>query len=125
MQRHAKELQKKSREHLVQLEDITCGRYRVTSAGSGKQYLVNVFSDGKAGCSCDWSKYHNDQGATACSHAIAVLNHVHKAEWNTVSAWSSVEQANKQHRQVVDIGNGVLLTVRPHRKIYTQLQFAI
>ena len=121
--RHAKKLQSKSRQHMVVVDDISKSRYKVTSAGSGKEYLVNVFADSSAGCSCNWSQYNNQHGKSACSHVIAVLNFVHNGEWKNISAWASEDEAKLQHRPMLNIGDGVVLTVRKVHKVYRQTEF--
>lgn len=128
MQRHAKSLQDKARGHIVILDNSTFARYRVISGGSGKEYIVNVFTDGGASCNCDWALKRVDtlienKGAVACSHTIAVFEFIAQGKGKRVSAWSSVEQAERQHRSTIDLVDGVVLTLRTVPRHWTQSDF--
>ncbi len=129
MNRHAKSLQSKSRTHTVILDNPLVNRYRVISGGSGKEYIVNVFADGTAGCNCDWATKRSSvdlfesKGTSACSHTIAVFEFRAQGEGYRVSAWSSPEEVVRQHRATQVIGDGLRVTLRrlPYR--YTQSDF--
>jgi len=128
IKRHADSLLKKARTHTVVLDDPRFNRYRVISGGSGKEYIVNVFKSGGASCNCDWARKRQDalienQGATACSHTIAVFEFIAQGEGKRVSAWASEEEADRQHRPVVDMVDGVMLTKRVAPKRYVQSDF--
>jgi hypothetical protein len=128
IKRNAKSLQSKARTHTVILDDIRYGRYRVISGGSGKEYIVNVFQQAGASCNCDWATKRQDalvanQGATACSHTIAVFEFIAQGSGKRVSAWGSEEEAERQHRPVTDMVDGVLLTTRIISKRYVQSDF--
>lgn len=107
--RNAKALQKKSKTH--QIEQLTATTYSVKSGSSGKCYTVTLQNQG-ATCNCDWAKYRKAGQPSACSHTISVYNHI--AEWagRKVSAWSSEEDAERQHRPTLDIGDGIVLSTR-------------
>lgn len=132
IRRHADSLLKKARTHLVLLDDARYGRYKVISGGKvkegGNTYIVNVFQSGGASCNCDWATKRQDalvqnQGATACSHTIAVFEFVAQGEGKRMSAWASEEEAERQHRPVVDMVDGVLLTKRAASKRWVQSDF--
>lgn len=107
--RNAKNLQSKSRSHQVTQTSATT--YTVKSGSSGSVYTVTLQNQG-ATCQCDWAKYRKAGQPSSCSHTISVYNHI--AEWTgrKVSAWQSKEQAKKQHRPTLDIGDGITLTTR-------------
>ena len=128
IKRHADKLLSKARTHTVILDDPRFGRYRVISGGSGSEYIVNVFQSGGASCNCDWARKRQDalvenKGATACSHTIAVFEFVARGEGKRVSAWTSEEEAARQHRPVVDMVDGIVLTKRVAPKRYVQSDF--
>jgi len=128
IKRHADSLLKKARTHTVILDDVNFGRYRVISGGSGSEYIVNVFKDTGASCNCDWARKRQDslaenKGATACSHTIAVFEFIANGEGKRVSAWASEEEAQRQHRPVVDMVDGVMLTKRIAPRHYEQSDF--
>ncbi len=107
--RNAKKIQVKSKTHEV--TQLTSTTYSVKSGSSGKTYTVTLQSQG-ATCQCDWSKYRKASQPSACSHVISVYSHI--AEWTgrKVSAWASEEDAKRQKRPTLDIGDGIQLTLR-------------
>lgn len=110
VERHAKQLQSKGRTHEV--AELAQGIFDVTSGTSGKSYRVCVGQHGQgASCSCDWGKYRpaNDK-ASACSHTLSVYSWLAEREGRRVSAWSSDEEAKRQHKAKTDIGDGVVIT---------------
>lgn len=128
IKRHADKLLEKAKTHSVFLDDPHYARYRVISGESGKEYIVNVFQDGGASCNCDWATKRTDtlvenKGATACSHTIAVFNFIAQGQGKRVSAFNNVEQAERQHRPVTNMRDGVVLTARRVPKRYTQSTF--
>jgi hypothetical protein len=44
-----------------------------------------------------------------CSHVVAVVRHV---EAKAIAVWATPEDAKRQHKRIVDIGDGILVTVR-------------
>jgi hypothetical protein len=109
MTRQAKTLQSKSRTHeITKVNDVT---YTVKSGSSGNKYTVTL-KDSGATCTCSWAQYrpHRDN-RSGCSHTISVYNHL-AGEDHKVMAWSSEEQAKRQHRPTLSIGDGLTLTVR-------------
>lgn len=108
---NAKAVQSKSRKNEV--HPMGGNRYQVVSATSGNVYDVTLAGNGGR-CNCDWAKYRpaHDQ-RSGCSHVLAVVNFVAQESGATsVSAWTDEAQAQRQHRQMVDIGDGVLVTAR-------------
>lgn len=105
-----KAVQSKSKTHEV--TRITGNTYRVISGSSKNEYTVEI--DGSAGrCNCTWSQYRpaNDQRC-GCSHAIAVFQFIESQRQRTVSAWVDQDQAARQHRPTIFIGDNVYLTSR-------------
>lgn len=109
MNRQAKTLQSKSRTHeIAKVNDTT---YTVKSGASGNEYTVTLQDNG-ATCTCSWAQYRpRHDNRSGCSHTIAVYNHL-AGESHKVMAWGSEEQARKQHRPTIIIGDGLTLTVR-------------
>lgn len=109
--KNVKNIQAKAKRNTVRR--ITGSLYEVTSATSGNRYNVRV-NGNAATCSCDWAKYRpgHDQRC-GCSHAVAVFEFIAEQEQGrTVSAWGNVEDAQRQHRPLFTIGDGVVLTTR-------------
>lgn len=109
--KNAKTIQSKSRTNEV--HPLGNGRYSVVSGTSGKVYSVRL-NGCQGACSCDWAKYRpaNDQ-RSGCSHVIAAINFVaQESGASSVSVWTNEADAARQHRQTINIGDGVLVTVR-------------
>lgn len=105
-----KTIQKKSRTHLV--TPTGPNTYAVTSGASGNTYNVHITPSGGT-CSCKWAQYRpNGDHHSGCSHVIATFDYIAQTNNRTVSAWSSREQAQRQHRPNFSIGDGVTLTLR-------------
>jgi len=108
MQRHAKELQTKSRTH--QITSLAAGVYEVTSGASGETYRVTV-NDHGATCTCNWAKYRpTTDPRSACSHTIAVYNYRAQQQKRRAYAWHDEERARRQHKKLTGIGDGILVT---------------
>lgn len=109
--RHAKELKQKSKSHEV--EQTGDSSFIVTSGHSGTKYIVTLLEVGAA-CSCDWAKYRpaENKGRCGCSHVLAVMAYIQSEQGRTVSAFTSTEQAERQHRPIIDLGDGLTLTTR-------------
>lgn len=110
--RNAKGIQSKSRQNEVR--HISGDNYEVVSGASGKVYQVNLAGQHGGKCTCDWGQYRpaNDQ-RSGCSHVVAVISYAAREEGAaSVSVWSSEADARRQHRQTLNIGDGVLVTVR-------------
>lgn len=103
--RNAKQLQAKSRQHSITRHSDS--HYILTSGSSGHKYVVNPV---KLTCSCPFGQYNKK---STCSHMIAVLAYIEKMEQERqVTAWSSQEEAARQHRPVNYLGDGIYLTSR-------------
>jgi len=110
MARNAKGIQNKSRTHEV--IDLSGGRFEVTSGVSGEVYSVTIDGDAGAHCTCDWAKYRPAGVASGCSHVVSVHNHIAQQAGYKAMAWASPEDAQRQHRHVVEVGDGLTLTLR-------------
>lgn len=108
--KNAKFVQSKSRTH--QVRQVAPSAYEVTSGASGTRYEVTLTPAGGATCTCTWGHYRPKSGGfrSGCSHAIAVFDYI--AEQRRVSAWTNEEDAKRQHRPTLNIGDGVILTSR-------------
>jgi uncharacterized Zn finger protein len=109
--KNAKTIQSKSRTNEV--KQISASLYEVVSGTSGKVYKVRLAGNGGT-CTCDWAKYRPaGDNRSGCSHVVAAINFAAQVEGATsVSAWTSEADAARQHRQTINIGDGVLVTVR-------------
>jgi hypothetical protein len=106
--RNAKQIQKKSRAHQV-TQDAPAG-FTVVSGGSGKEYrvILGVVPT----CTCDWGQYRKIGSPCGCSHVVAVYNHLSEQAGYKVMAWASQEEAARQHRTRIEVGDGLTLTAR-------------
>jgi hypothetical protein len=109
MERQAKSLQKKAKVH--QVDHAGGGKFWVTSASSGKRYLVSELANGGFACTCDWGHYHRTD-LDPCSHVLAVEEYLEQAGGRSLSFWSDKEAARKQHRPIRYMGRGLLATSR-------------
>lgn len=104
-----KRIQKKSRSHEIISVN---GHYEVKSGSSGSVYEVTPQGSGFT-CSCDWGQYRRaSDPRSGCSHVVSVVNHLTQQAGRTVAVWSSEEEAKRQHRPTIELGDGVTLTVR-------------
>lgn len=86
--------------------------YHVTSSNSGNVYTVRI-SGNVAFCDCDWSKYRpGHDRRCACSHVQSVYKFIAEQKNRATSAWGNIADAERQHRQIINIGDGVILTTR-------------
>lgn len=108
-----KTLQKKAKSHTV--TPLDHNTFRVTSGASGNEYLVRL-QNGIEGavCDCPWGAYrtYGDHYRSGCSHVQAVYRHLEGQRNRAPSAWASREDAQRQRRPMLDIGDGVILTSR-------------
>jgi len=109
MKRQAKSLQKKAKIHTI--DAVGNGKFWVTSASSGKRYLVSELEYGGFACTCDWSKYHRTD-FEPCSHVLSVEEYLEKAGNRSLSFWADKAEASRQHRPVRWVGRGLLATSR-------------
>src|SRR6187200_1162642 len=107
---NSKEVQRKSRRHLVR--QIRPNWYKVKSDESGRVYDVALGLNGGT-CTCEWGRQRPDEDhRSACSHVIAAMNSRAIQRGRRVSAWRTVDEARRQHRPMLPIGDGIILTSR-------------
>src|SRR5262245_14101800 len=106
--RNAKSIQSKSRKHQV-TQDAPAG-FTVKSGGSGKEYRVILGT--VPTCTCDWGQHRKIGTPCGCSHVVAVYDHLSQVAGRKVSAWASEEEARRQHRTIINLGDGLTLTAR-------------
>lgn len=107
MNRHAKELQTKAKQHTVELARHG---WVVTSASSGNRYRVFERRVGFT-CNCRWAA-HNDTRMKPCSHVLAVEEWLENAGNRSLSFWTDEEDAKRQHRPRRWVGVGLMATSR-------------
>jgi hypothetical protein len=109
--RHPDTLRTKSRTHTVAR---TAHGYTVTSGHTGAIYEVQEIRAHVYTCSCDWSAYRpaQNRGACACSHVLSVIAFDQAERERSTQVFNSYESARRQHRQILDIGDGILVTTR-------------
>lgn len=108
-----KSVQTKSRSHEV--AQVAGNTFEVTSGTSGETYKVQVYYQDQSGtCTCKWGQYrkHVNCYRSGCSHVVAVFDYLESAAGRRVSAWTDEQQAKRQHKPMIDIGDGVILTSR-------------
>jgi hypothetical protein len=107
---HAKNIQFKSRRHAV--KQIGPNWYKVKSAVTNRSYDVVLAVNGGT-CTCHWGQQRpDDDHRSACSHVVAALNYRAAKKGRRVYAWASEEAARRQHRPMLKIGDGLILTSR-------------
>ena len=109
--RHPATLRTKSKTHQVHREGAAT--WRVISGTTGNEYTVQALPTGGWGCTCDWAKYRPvDDPRTGCSHTLAVIAYEQATQARTVQAYADREQARRQHRHIIDPGDGILICTR-------------
>lgn len=85
----------------------------VTSGTSGNTYAVHAGIANAFTCTCDWGKHRPaDDTRSACSHVMSVIAFAQAEQATKVKAFAVKAQAQKTHRKMVDIGDGVTMTLR-------------
>ncbi len=110
---NAKEVSRKAKAHDVTPLDHDI--YRVKSDSSGNEYFVRLLpNDQGATCDCKWgqTRRYADNYKSGCSHVQAVWQQIEGQRSRTTSAWQSKKDALRQHRQMTNLGDGVILTSR-------------
>ena len=113
----------KAKDHTVRQLDAVGNEFEVTSCTSGEDYQVYLYREEHYGsitvaggrCNCIWGFYRSskDNFRSACSHFQAAYAYAIAQEQNrTTSAWGTLADARRQHRPMVAIGDGVILTTR-------------
>jgi hypothetical protein len=106
----AKSIQHKSRAHTVR--QVRSNWYKVTSAETSRVYDVNLGLNGGT-CTCQWGRQRpDDDRRSACSHVLAAINYRAAQKGRHVSAWTTLRDARRQHRPILTIGDGLILTSR-------------
>ena len=121
-------IQGKSKIHEVEV--IGNGIFKVTSGESDEIYTVAIVKYG-ATCTCPWGQYRKwAQPQAGCSHVIAAYRASFAPKGRAVSMWTSQEDADRQHRSQIEIGDGVIVTTRkketerrPEAQILEELGF--
>jgi len=109
MQRQAKSLQQKAKQHDVRPAGPS--QFWVISATSGKRYLVSRLQNGGYACTCKWSKFHRTD-FEPCSHVLAVQELLEQCKGRKLSFWADTEGAERQHRPTERVGRGLWATSR-------------
>ncbi len=112
MDRHAKELQQKSRKHQIKAS-ANKGTFLIESSTSGTTYAVRAMTNGSFRCTCKWSEYNPTK---SCSHTMAVRQWLAVAGRKALSFWASTDDAARQHRSTERISNGLWATTRRQYK---------
>lgn len=108
--RQPKAIQKKSRRH--QVRQIRPNWFRVSDIDTHRVYDVNLGVNGGT-CTCPWGRHRpgNDH-RSGCSHVIAALNYRAHRQGRQISVWTDEADARRQHRPMLKIGDGVIITSR-------------
>ena len=107
---HPKQIQHKSR-HLA-VRQIRPNWYKVSSPASKLEYDVNLGLNGGT-CSCTWGRNRPAQDhRSGCSHVIAAMNYRAVKLGKRLSVWNNKAAAQRQHRPITQIGDGVFVTTR-------------
>lgn len=107
--RHAKQLQKKSRQHFITRLSDTC--YTLTSGSSGRKYVVNPVT---LRCSCPYGQHRPaSDKRSGCSHMLAVLSYVKEMEEERrLSACATEEEALRGKRALAGGFDNLILVSR-------------
>ena len=109
--RNPKQVARKGAAH--QVSETGPSSYEVVSGTSGNVYHVWVGPENIAHCACSWGQYRRSGAGSGCSHVIAVHAFRAAQEARRISAWNDDGvSAARQHRPVLRIGDGVVLTLR-------------
>lgn len=109
---HAKEIQKKG--HLHTVRQVGPNWFKVMTGASRQEYDVNLGLNGGT-CTCTWGRYRPaSDHRSGCSHVIAALTYRAKLHGEQISVWANEQDARRQHRPMLNIGDGLILTRRAH-----------
>lgn len=109
--RHPATLRTKARTHTVTRQGAAT--WQVESGLTGNLYIATALPQGGWGCTCDWAKYRPvDDPRAGCSHVLAVIAFDQATQARTVQAYTDPTQAARQHRRIIDPGDGLILTTR-------------
>jgi len=112
MKRHTSALKAKAQTH--QVYEMFENAWKVISGNSNKPYSVSKMPDGTYTCNCDYGTCggHYALRQSGCSHVAAVVAHEAAEQGRRISLHDGEEAAKRQHRPVVDLGQGLYLTTR-------------
>ena len=109
---HAKKIQKKSRGYLVRR--VGPNWFKVFSPTSQREYDVNLGLNGGT-CTCAWGQHRpNQDRRSGCSHVVAAMHYRALERGQRISVWASTKAARRQHRPMLPMGDGLILTSRPN-----------
>jgi hypothetical protein len=107
---NTKYIQKKSRDYVVR--QIRPNWFKVSGGPENSEYDVNLGLNGGT-CTCVWGRFRPAQDhRSGCSHVIAALNYRARLHGRRISVWASEADARRQHRPMLKIGDGVILTIK-------------
>jgi hypothetical protein len=105
---NAKQIQKKSRHFTVR--QIRPNWFKVSSSESNRAYDVNLGLNGGV-CTCAWGRYRPEgDHRSGCAHVVAAMKYRARRQSRRISVWSSEKAARRQHRPMVSIGDGLIVT---------------
>jgi len=108
MERHPKHLQRKSLGMEVERMELSTRGTTATilevKSTTGETYL-----GGANWCTCDWGEWHPFR---LCSHEMARLRTMAKAQGRALSFWATKEEAERQRRRMFRV-NDIWVTSRP------------
>lgn len=108
---YAKKIQKKSRSLLVR--QVGPNWFKVTDPATRQQYDVNLGLNGGT-CTCPWGQTRpSPDHRSGCSHVVAALEYRSEQRGRRISVWTSERAARRQHRPMLKIGDGLIVTSRP------------
>lgn len=111
--RNPKALQLKAKSH--QVIPLDHNTFSVKSASSGSTYQVRLYADVTGGvCNCKWGETRRWANfyRSGCSHVQAVFRHLENLAGRETSTWVDKNDATRQHKPVLNIGDGILMTAR-------------
>jgi hypothetical protein len=109
---HPKQIQRKSRYYEVRR--VGPNWYKVSIPASNREYDVNLGLNGGT-CTCPWGRFRPAYDhRSGCSHVVAALAYRAQQQGRHISVWASEQDARRQHRPMVKIGDGLIVTSRPN-----------
>jgi hypothetical protein len=106
---NAKKIQRKSRHCTVR--QIRPNWFKVGSGAGSREYDVNLGVNGGT-CTCAWGRFRPAQDhRSGCCHVIAAINYRARLHGQRTSVWSDEGAARRQHRPMLTIGDGLIVTM--------------
>ena len=66
---------------------------------------------------CRWGQNRPEEDhRSGCAHVIAAMNHQAQLKGRRISVWTNEADAHRQHRPMIKIGDGLILTSRLTRR---------